>query len=213
MKRCSRCHSELPFSSFHKASQRSDGLYPQCKECRSGSYEKSKGPILDKMRLRYAANPEKQKAQSRRWHAENRDAALERLRKRYANNKEEHNSKSKKWHQENPEKVRRIKAKWKKENPDAVALHSRNRRSRILGAEGSHTPLDLSDLMTKQRKKCAHSWCRASIDKKHHVDHIIPLSRGGSNGRRNLQLLCPSCNLKKNAKHPIVFAQEHGMLL
>lgn len=33
-----------------------------------------------------------------------------------------------------------------------------------------------------------------------HVDHIIPLSRGGTNDDENLVTACPSCNLSKHAK-------------
>lgn len=32
-----------------------------------------------------------------------------------------------------------------------------------------------------------------------HVDHIVPRSRGGQNDRRNLRLLCGTCNLSKAA--------------
>lgn len=35
-----------------------------------------------------------------------------------------------------------------------------------------------------------------------HVDHIIPLSRGGSNHVNNLRLLCPVCHaLREDAAH------------
>ena len=33
-----------------------------------------------------------------------------------------------------------------------------------------------------------------------HVDHIIPRSRGGQNNRKNLRLLCVSCNTQKGAR-------------
>jgi len=34
------------------------------------------------------------------------------------------------------------------------------------------------------------------------VDHIIPVSRGGSDRPTNLRLLCPQCNRKKGSKRP-----------
>ena len=34
----------------------------------------------------------------------------------------------------------------------------------------------------------------------YHVDHVVPLSRGGGNGVDNICLACPSCNSSKNNK-------------
>jgi len=67
-------------------------------------------------------------------------------------------------------------------------------------------------LFIAQRGLCA--MCQVDIKKqKHHVDHIMPLARQGTNDKTNLQLLCPTCNRKKSAKHPIDFAQQMGFLL
>ena len=44
--------------------------------------------------------------------------------------------------------------------------------------------------------KCAaHVTERSGV----HVDHVVALARGGSNGRENLQILCAACNLAKGA--------------
>lgn len=62
-----------------------------------------------------------------------------------------------------------------------------------------------------QRWKCAV--CRVSIAGKYHMDHIQPLAKGGTHEPTNIQLLCPSCNVRKNAKDPVDFMQERGFLL
>ena len=49
-----------------------------------------------------------------------------------------------------------------------------------------------------QKNKCAI--CKSDISTSYHVDHIIPISKGGSNWPKNIQALCPPCNLSKHAK-------------
>lgn len=114
---------------------------------------------------------------------------------------------------ENPEPARAVAAAWRLANPGKVRAANHARRVRILGVSGKHTANDILDLLAMQGKKCAHSFCRASIKGGYHVDHIMPLARGGSNDRKNLQLLCAPCNHRKHAKHPVDFALENGMLV
>ena len=50
-------------------------------------------------------------------------------------------------------------------------------------------------MMSQQDHKCVI--CRTDIDDICHIDHIYPVSLGGSNTLDNLQLLCPECNMGK----------------
>lgn len=79
------------------------------------------------------------------------------------------------------------------------------------GTEGKFTRNDILYKLEKQRFKCIG--CGKNISKKYHVDHIIPLAKGGTNWPNNIQCLCPPCNLSKSAKDPIVWAQENWRLL
>ena len=54
-------------------------------------------------------------------------------------------------------------------------------------------------IMKKTDFKCAI--CKAELtEKEPHIDHIIPLIKGGGNAESNLQALCWQCNLKKGSK-------------
>jgi len=116
-----------------------------------------------------------------------------------------------KWRDANYEHVRMVSRKWYVDHPEKIRAMVHKRRARILEAGGSFTDGDIKSMLKRQRKRCVV--CRTDISKSYHVDHIMPLARGGDNGIGNIQLLCPHCNFSKNDKHPIDFMQERGFLL
>jgi 5-methylcytosine-specific restriction endonuclease McrA len=42
--------------------------------------------------------------------------------------------------------------------------------------------------------------CLLPIEAEFHIEHIIPISKGGAHTQENLQLAHPVCNLRKGAK-------------
>jgi 5-methylcytosine-specific restriction endonuclease McrA len=78
----------------------------------------------------------------------------------------------------------------------------RLRRARRHGNGGQHCVTDVRFLASMQRHRCAG--CGATLNMKskrgYNLDHRVPIARGGSNDRANLQLLCPLCNRQKAAK-------------
>lgn len=81
-----------------------------------------------------------------------------------------------------------------------LTKRAQNARKRALryGVQGHFTQFTIKNLYVKQRGKCA--CCGEVFNGKFEVDHIIPLSKGGSNFPDNLQLLTPICNKKKGGK-------------
>jgi 5-methylcytosine-specific restriction endonuclease McrA len=112
----------------------------------------------------------------------------------------------------NPERSKEYGRAWRKANLHLLVIKEQRRRARIKGVGGNLSPDIHARLMQLQKGKCAV--CRTSLrDIRPHLDHIMPVARGGSNTDDNMQLLCSTCNQSKNAKHPVDFMQSRGFLL
>ena len=103
---------------------------------------------------------------------------------------------------EAPEHHRKINRASKKRNPETVLTQYAKRQAHGPQhvAKGTIRELEILQLGT-----CV--FCPADILEKRHVDHIVPLSRGGKHVRENLQILCVRCNCSKGAKTNEEFAE------
>lgn len=145
-----------------------------------------------------------------RW-ASNNKVKIKLINQKYfQNNKEACVRRSTDWFEKNRDRFRIHMRNEYQKDPERFLVHGRTRRARKLASGGEHTAEDIKYLFKLQRGKCAY--CKVRLNK-YHVDHILAIARGGSNDRKNLQLLCPPCNQKKSAKDSIDFAQQMGFLL
>lgn len=119
------------------------------------------------------------------------------------------------WKEKNPERDRNHQKDFLKRFPEKAKMYSKagssNRRVRLILTEGTYNINDIKFLLLKQKNKCVY--CKKDVSNKYHVDHIMPLALGGRNDRKNLQITCPTCNLRKSAKHPLDFARKLGLLI
>ena len=152
-------------------------------------------------------------------HAKYREAHREKLRQRAAEYRQTHRDEKLKRHREynqaHYDEIRKRNQERYRQHKEEYKARAQERRAFLAGA--------LVGATAEQNRQIAEIYRRAREDPKvrcylcgkliplghRHVDHIVPLSKGGKHVPSNLAIACDKCNLSKQAKLP----EEMGLLL
>lgn len=169
-KRCTRCGEDRPVDQFGRNKANRDGLQSWCRKC-----------SLDHHYKYQAAHPEKAREYAKRWKKKNPAAVrASGARARAA------------WTGRERAMAAGYAKAWKARNPDKNRAIRHARRARESSAPGS-----FSDTQLRARWDMWGGLCWMCGDIADSLDHVIALSRGGTNWPANLRPACRSCNSRK----------------
>lgn len=149
-------------------------------------------------------NPEKRKAICKRYYIKKKKEDPEyfnRQRKRgYYLNVEESRKKLREYRRKNPIKTRY----WK---------YNRRARCNFSGVDKEHMTEEFRKGVLKKLKEQNYRciYCGKDIRNNYSIDHIIPLSKGGTNEIENIDLVCKSCNTRKGTRSKEEFSLLLGL--
>jgi 5-methylcytosine-specific restriction endonuclease McrA len=170
---CTKCKEAHDVSAFGRDRTRYDGLQAACKES-----HKNRNRNPEYFRAYYKKTRDKQQAKSKA---------------RYNANWQEACAWQKEYYHTHKDAIRaRIRSQ-----PTLQRSYRHARAGRMRGA-GHLT----SDVVHRVLAKNFCAYCREPFNetRKKTIDHVVPLSKGGTNAEHNLVAACGSCNSKKNAR-------------
>lgn len=183
MRLCSKCQEWKSPDEFGKGSHK-DGLSYWCKAC-YGEYNRQR-----KQTEEYLQRERVWVRDNKRKHRQDPEFVQREREGQRGRNK------LRRQDEEYKQKENEYRRNRRKDNPEYRAKEqSREHNRRALTKEG-YTPEEWIDLCNRYGNRCL--CCKEQ--KPLTVDHVLPISKGGTNTIDNLQPLCLSCNSRKQAK-------------
>ena len=199
-KTCSKCGETKPAKMF--------GRHFRCLGCESEANKKyrqdHKEGISTRRKANYLNNIEQAKERWEKYSHGNRDKINAQQRQYALEHPEKQREASLKYRNSNPEKAREIVRKWAKQNPEKMRRHwaDTGKRKRALLKGVMVEKFKAEEIYERDGWIC--QLCHKKVNKKlrfpnplsRSLDHIIPLSLGGTHERKNVQLTHYKCNVE-----------------
>lgn len=170
-------HPETALANSRKWTERNR---QKTRDCAKAYYHAHKKQINKRRRAERKANPEKFRARDRK-------------------RKRRYNPESRKNHYEkNKKRLTREVMAYRRSHPEIQRTANSRRRARLLSG-GRHTTAQWLEKLSKIGMKCVY--CHKKLTFKTLTkDHVIPLSKGGTDDIENVVPSCLRCNQTKSAK-------------
>lgn len=229
---CKKCGIDKILTDYSPDKRASDGRQGRCRSCCTAAHKERYWKDPEKARAQKrndrVVNPEKYKQYSKASRERNADKVAARKKEyykkkrkdpvwqaeqawKYAQKRQERLAYLREYSERNSESIVARARQWKIDNPERAAASARNSAAKRNKAISDGIDVEtFAEWTSAQIKECY--WCGVSCGEGFHVDHYVPLIRGGKHALDNLVISCAPCNLKKNAKDPIEFAKTLGRL-
>ena len=212
MKRCNKCGEIKDINMFNKRKGAKDGHRGQCKACRKEYYkeyhENNKDMIKEYQKEYHENNKDMIKEYQKEYHENNKDKIKESKKEYRENNKDKikeskkeyyENNKDmiKEYYENNKDMIKEYKKEYCKTHKIEYKAYSHKRRARIKSNGGSYTKAEWLECLEFFDYKCAYSGEPLTMDDAS-VEHVIPVSKGGTSYISNLIPCVLKYNISKN---------------
>lgn len=133
---------------------------------------------------------------SNQFNKDNADLHRHQSNQYYLNHRGERMDYQRQYTKEHPDQHARWARSWRKRNPEALRVAQHRRRAIKSQSQGTFTIEQFREMCARYGNVCL----KCKQPKTLTPDHVIPLSKGGSNSIENIQPLCRSCNQSKGTK-------------
>lgn len=214
---CSKCKKEKPNTNEYFAFRnKSKGiLKSSCKTCDKEYRKNNKERIRESKKVYAERNKVRLKEYFKEYYKNNRCKIMKSTKEYQENNKEkvreykkEYRNRDKtknmmkeylkEYKKNNKDKLNEYFKEYQKNNKDKMIFYSSQRRALRAGNGGSYTQEQRTEMLEYFNYKCAYTG--KCIENNLHVDHITPVTKGGSNYIYNLVPATPSANMSKGNK-------------
>lgn len=151
-------------------------------------------------RARRLADPERKRADNRKYHLANRQRDNVRHRARNIAKADEVREYNRTWHARNPGS----RKAWREANPDADAAIRQRYRAAKRGVTATLTTSEWREILNEFSGLCAYCGSSERIE----MEHMTPLSRGGHHDKYNVVPACSQCNRHKGPLTAFEFLQR-----